>query len=187
MKANMESRKEISSEASERRAALREAIAFKVYEFDAHGVDMNQRYTSGAIDMGGEARPAFTEDPELVYQHTTFPGARLPHAWLEKDRQRVSTLDLVGKGRFTLLTGIGGDWQQAAAELAAEGFPIVCISIGPGEDFEDPFGDWARLREVADDGAILVRPDQVVAWRNEHRSPYGAGMLRLAVMRLTGR
>ena len=34
---------------------------------------------------------------------TTHPGARLPHAQLELDRQPVSALDLVGKGRFTLL------------------------------------------------------------------------------------
>ena len=109
MNANMQSRKEDTDVAKERRKALREAIAFKVYEFDAHGVDMNQRYDSDAIDTGGEKRPPFAENAELVYQHTTFPGARLPHAWLEKDRTRVSTLDLVGHGRFTLLTGIGGE------------------------------------------------------------------------------
>ena len=148
---------------------------------------MNQRYSSSAVDTGGEALPPFTEDPELIYQHTTFPGARLPHVWLEKDRQRVSSLDLVGHGRFTLLTGIGGDWHEAVNKLAREGFPITCISIGPGEDYEDPFGDWARAREVDDDGALLVRPDQVVAWRNHNRSAYNTDMLRLAVMRLTGR
>ncbi len=188
MKANMESRKDVGFEAAERRAALRRAIDAKVYEFDAHGVEMNHRYDSMAVDTGGEPRPPFTEDAELIYQHTTFPGARLPHAWLEKDRTRRSTLDVCGHGRFTLITGIGGrQWADAAAALAAEGFPIAAVSIGPGEDYEDPFGDWARAREVADDGAILVRPDHVVAWRSEHVSPYCEAMLRTAVMRLTGR
>jgi 2,4-dichlorophenol 6-monooxygenase len=30
----------------------------------------------------------------------------------------------------------------------------------------DPYGDWARLREVADGGALLVRPDGYVAFRH---------------------
>ena len=40
------SRKEDTEAAEEQRKKLREAIAFKVYEFDCHGVDMNQRYQS---------------------------------------------------------------------------------------------------------------------------------------------
>jgi 2,4-dichlorophenol 6-monooxygenase len=188
MNANMQSRKEDTAVAKDRRKALREAIAFKVYEFDAHGVDMNQRYDSSAIDTGGETRPPFAENAELVYQHTTFPGARLPHTWLEKDRTRVSTLDLVGHGRFTLLTGIGGSgWRKGAEALAGEGFPIVCVSIGAGEDYEDPFGDWARASEIEDDGAILVRPDQVVAWRSKERVKDCSRTLRDAVLKVTGR
>ena len=68
--------------AEEQRAAIREAIAYKVYEFDAHGVEMNQRYRSNAIVTDGQPEPAFTKDPELHYQPTTWPGARLPHAWV---------------------------------------------------------------------------------------------------------
>lgn len=186
MKANMESRKQDTPVAAGRRKALREAIAFKVYEFDAHGVDMNQRYDSDAIDTGGEARPPFKEDPELVYQHTTFPGARLPHVWIEKDRRRLSSLDVVGHGQFTLLTGIGGDgWRRAAEALAAGGFPIGAVSIGPGRDYEDPFGDWARASEIDDDGAILVRPDQVVAWRAKSRAKDCAKVLGDAVRKVT--
>ena len=167
MRANMESRKRPDTEGQGRRKALRDAIAAKVYEFDAHGVEMNQRYQSPAVIGDGTAAPAFTQDAELVFQATTFPGARLPHVWLEKDGRQVSTLDLVGQGRFTLLTGIGGDgWRTTASALAAElGLPLTVITIGPGCDYEDPFGDWANSSEVADDGAILVRPDQFVAWR----------------------
>ena len=70
-----------------------------------------------------------------------------------------------------MLTGIGGGgWRKAAEALAAEGFPITCVSIGAGEDYEDPFGDWARASEIEDDGAILVRPDHVVAWRSKERA-----------------
>ena len=168
MRANMESRKRPGAEGQSRRKALRDAIAHKVYEFDAHGVEMNQRYHSAVIVEDGTAEPPFTQNPELIFQATTYPGARLPHVWLEKDGQQVSTLDLVGQGRFTLLTGIGGDsWAAAAAQLGEElGVPLAVVTIGPGCDYEDPFGDWANGSEVADGGCVLVRPDQFVAWRS---------------------
>ncbi len=53
-----------------------------MYEFDAHGVEMNQRYRSGAVVADGSPSRHFDRDPELHYQPTTWPGARLPHAWL---------------------------------------------------------------------------------------------------------
>jgi 2,4-dichlorophenol 6-monooxygenase len=43
---------------------------------------MNQRYKSSAVVTDGQMEPAFELDAELHYQPTTWPGARLPHAWL---------------------------------------------------------------------------------------------------------
>jgi 2,4-dichlorophenol 6-monooxygenase len=37
--------------------------------------------------------------------------------------------------------------------------------IGPGREYTDLYGDWTLLREVAEDGCVLVRPDAHVAWR----------------------
>ena len=77
--------------------AMREAIAFKKYEFDAHGVEMNQRYASGAVVTDGQPHPAFDKDPELHYQPTTWPGARLAACLVSTSaRRKVSTLDLCG-------------------------------------------------------------------------------------------
>ena len=156
-----------SPEGAEMREALRKAIAFKNYEFDAHGVEMNHRYASSAV-VGHEGAPEFDRDPELHYHPTTHPGARLPHAWIEDDHGRaLSTLDVTGHGRFTLLTGIGGEgWAEAAKAIAADGGPSVTVHvIGPRQALRDPGGDWARLRETTDTGAVLVRPDHHVAWR----------------------
>lgn len=188
MVANMQARKEDTEDGRRRRAALREAIAFKVYEFDAHGVDMNLRYRSGAVIA--ESKPdAFAEDPELIYQPTTYPGARLPHVWLEQNRQRLSSLDLVGRGRFTVITGIGGEaWIEAANTIADRtGIEIVPITIGPGCGYEDPFGDWARAREVEDDGCLLVRPDQYVAWRASKRDTKALPTLSRMMGAITGK
>jgi 2,4-dichlorophenol 6-monooxygenase len=183
MNANMGARREDTPEAKERRKQLREAIAHKVYEFDAHGVDMNQRYTSDAVVMDKGDAHTFKEDPELVYQHSTVPGARLPHVWLTKDRTNYSSLDLAGHGEFTLFTGIGGEgWVRAANAIATErNLPLRAVVVGPGCEYEDPFGDWARASEVDDDGAILVRPDHVVGWRSKVRAKDAEGALKRAL------
>ena len=59
----------------------------------------------------------------------------MPHVWLEKDRKQLSSLDLVGQGRFTLITSIGGDaWIKAAKPVSAKtGVEIATVTIGPGE------------------------------------------------------
>ena len=169
--ASMQARTGTSPEAERQRAAIRKAIEFKKYEFDAHGVEMNQRYRSCAVVADGQMEPAFELDAELHYQPTTWPGARLPHVWVfdHDSGERVSTLDLCGQGKFALFTGIGGEaWIEAAEQAAAElGIGIRCHVIGPRQTYVDHVGDWARASEVSDSGCILVRPDQHVAWRIE--------------------
>ncbi|MET9391160.1 FAD-dependent monooxygenase [Streptomyces sp. NPDC006624] len=183
--ANIAARKDATGGAEKQRAALREAIASKVYEFNAHGVDLNQRYTSGAIVPDGTPDPGFPRDPELYHQPSTRPGARLPHAWITSGTRTLSTLDTAGRGRFTLLTGIGGEaWVRAAREQDVD---IATVVIGPGQRYEDPYGDWARLREIPDAGALLVRPDGFVAFRHPAAAPESAGdLLADALRRILG-
>lgn len=154
----------------ERRAALEKAIQLQHYQFSCHGVELGQRYRSGAVLADGSEEPAYTRDRELYYHPTTWPGAHLPHAWLHDTAGRkLSTLDLCGQGRLTLLTGHGGDaWCRAAETLGRElGIDLAVRRIGLGLDYEDSYGDWARLREIDEDGCLLVRPDQHVAWRSQ--------------------
>ena len=164
-------------EAADRRKKLHEALAVKDHEFNTHGVEMNQRYCSGAIladPVAKQVRVPSGEpiDAELFYIPTTSPGARVPHVWLEQDRRPVSTLDLAGKGRFSLLTGSGGEIWTAAAHAAADrfGIEVACFVIGLGRPVEDPYGEWAELREVQESGCLLLRPDAHVAWR-AHTAP----------------
>ena len=149
------------------RQRMREAVAYKSYEFNAHGVEHNQRYASSAVVADGTPMPEYRRDPELYAQPTTWPGAKLPHTWVTRHGAKVSTLDLGGRGAFTLYTGIGGDaWALAAASVGAElGLDVRVVSIGHGQPYEDPFGTWAALREVEDTGAVLARPDLYVAFR----------------------
>ena len=190
MQQNMDARCDDTDEAEKQRDAIRKAIAFKVYEFDAHGVEMNQRYRSDAVVTDGQPEPAFAADAELHYQPTTWPGARLPHVWVfDTAGGKVSTLDLAGKGRFTILTGIGGQgWIDAARVVGNElGIDIACRTIGPRQQWQDYTGDWARASEVRDSGVVLVRPDHHVAWRAEAKAADPAAELRRVLKSILAR
>jgi hypothetical protein len=111
------------------------------------------------------------------------PGARLPHAWTPGTGGRVSTLDLLPPDRFTLIAGAAGAaWVEAAAAIATP--PLHCLRIG--RDVADPDGAWAALLGIGKRGALLVRPDQHVAWRCAGAATDPGGALRSALSRSLG-
>ncbi|MFI8221271.1 FAD-dependent oxidoreductase [Streptomyces sp. NPDC085932] len=156
-----------------RRRELEAAISLKNYEFNAHGVEMNQRYASSSVlddDCGPEV---FSRDAELYHQPTTRPGAKLPHFWLvDADGRRISSLDLVGRGRFTLLTGASGTVWEAAVRKCVEDIqlPLALVRIG-SSGVRDAYGEWHRARETEESGCLLIRPDGYVAWRKPSAPP----------------
>lgn len=167
MKANMAVIKDASPEGVFRREKLRKAIELKSYEFATQGVELNIRYESGAIIPDGTELPVLQRDKELYYQPSTFPGNRLPHVWFNKEGKEISSLEIVGKGEFALITGIGGEsWADAAADVQASlDISLRVFVVGPGRDLQDLYGDWAEIRGIAEDGCVLVRPDGYVMWR----------------------
>ncbi|HLY55104.1 MAG TPA: FAD-dependent monooxygenase [Stellaceae bacterium] len=94
------------------------------------------------------------------------PGTRAPHLFLERGGERLSTLDLFGRG-FTWLAGPDGP-----AAPALDG--IDAYRIAPGGDLGDPDRSFPSSYGVSARGAVLVRPDGVVCWhsrRNESMTP----------------
>ncbi|KAF2204351.1 hypothetical protein GQ43DRAFT_446779 [Delitschia confertaspora ATCC 74209] len=183
---------EATKEGRERREKLRKAVQETRHEYHGVGVEMNQRYVSSAIYLEDEgSRPALPEDPVLEHEITTYPGSRLPHAWLNTKTPgtQISTIDLAGHGKFCLLTGIGGGkWKDAAKQVGGElGFDISTYSIGWDQDYEDVYFDWARRREVEEDGCVLVRPDRFVAWRANGMIEDCAGKLGKVLKSILGR
>ncbi|MFF0118647.1 FAD-dependent oxidoreductase [Micromonospora arida] len=125
-------------------------------------VTMGYRYTSNAI-VGAPA------DTELLPRELTFtgqPGSRAPHGWVDHNGARVSTIDVLTEG-WTLATAPGDDTWLAAAEAvsAATGLPIKALTAGPDGDLADD-GSWLASCGVGPGGALLVRPDGIVAWRS---------------------
>ncbi|GIM90201.1 FAD-dependent oxidoreductase [Paractinoplanes toevensis] len=168
MAARIEERKANTPGGAAKRAALVSAMELKHYEFNAHGVDLGQFYSSAAVVPDGSTRPTPPRDPELYYEPSTVPGSRLPHVWVGDAKRRMSTLDLAPMTRFTLFTGIAGEaWVAAAEKAGAElGVPVTAVVIGPGRAVTDLYYDWARVREIEEEGALLVRPDKHIGWRS---------------------
>lgn len=142
------------------------------------GVEFGTVYRSAAVIVDGTTPPA-VDDDYSDYASCATPGCRAPHIWLGNEGDPMSTLDLFGAG-FTVLTGPGGDiWRKAAADAARRlGVPIVSYAIGdPGlADHTHTFFD---LYGIGCDGAVLVRPDGYVAWRNPTGHTDGAPLVHV--------
>src|SRR5699024_5635364 len=149
MYAAIESRKDNTAEGAKKRAAVREAMELKNYEFNAHGVEMGQFYTSEAIMSDDSEAPVSDRDPKPNYVPSTVHGARLPHVWVGDAREKYSTHDLAAYTQFTLITGITGEaWSEAARAVSKQlNIPIVPIVIGPGQQYTDLYFDWERIRD----------------------------------------
>jgi 2,4-dichlorophenol 6-monooxygenase len=189
MHAAIEERKASTPRGAAKRAALADAMELKNYEFNAHGVELGQFYESTAIVSDGSARPAPSRDPELYFEPTTVPGGRLPHVWVGDQTKKVSTLDLAPYGRFTAFTGITGEaWADAALKVRTElAIPLETVIIGPGREYTDLYYDWARAREIEEDGVLLVRPDKHIGWRSVTLPDDPEGALRAALAALLAR
>jgi 2-polyprenyl-6-methoxyphenol hydroxylase-like FAD-dependent oxidoreductase len=143
------------------RARLRSAIAGQQDHFDMLGLHLGASYETGAVVPDGSSLPA-AQNPVRDHIPTSRPGSRLPHAWIEHGGRRRSVLDLVATNGFTLIAGPRGALWAEAAE-GCRRVPLTCLVAG--RDFTDHDGHWGRACEIEDDGVLLVRPDQHVAWR----------------------
>ena len=132
-------------------------------DLDALAIDIGITYQSGALaDDGCPDGPA-----EDSWRPTGRPGARLPHLWLTRDGEQVSTLDLLGPG-ITVFTGPDGRcWRRAGDLVSAELGVSVAVRVVGGAVLHDPAREFTTLYGLAADGAVVVRPDGHIAWRSQ--------------------
>jgi hypothetical protein len=122
----------------------------------AHDFDIEIGYLYG--------RDAVHADPRTT---RGMPGSRIPHYWLERDGQRISTIDLTG--RWLLLTGgQGSEWIEVARGIASGFDGLTLDAWVVGERVTDPSGDFGAAVGISPQGAVLIRPDGFVSWRTDH-------------------
>ena len=185
-----------TSKGAEARENLRKALANTQDEVQALGIQMNQVYLSEGVATfiePGDEPPTFEHLNALrEVKVSTYPGYHLPHVWVAANGQgsRISTLDITGQGRFTLLTGIGGEaWKEAAKQISSTGpgVEVAAHTIGFRGDFIDCYNDWFNARGVGETGAVLVRPDHFVAWRCQELVSDPVGKLYEVLDRILGK
>jgi putative polyketide hydroxylase len=145
------------------------------------------QYRSAAV-VTDQSAPADPDAVSLVDELRGQPGTRVPHAWVQRGGQRVSTLDLLGRD-FTVLTADdGAPWVEAAAAAStALGVPIAVHRIGSAGDVLDLDGAWAKATELQPGGALLMRPDDFVAWRADRLPADPESQLCQALSAILGR
>jgi hypothetical protein len=94
-------------------------------------------------------------------------GARAPHLPVLLDGVPASVHDVLGRD-FVLLAGPdGGAWWRAAEQAGtALGVPLAAHRVGPDGTLVDSGGTFPAAYGIGRDGAVLVRPDGVLAWRS---------------------
>ena len=159
-------------EGSAARARARDDLAVKQSEFDSLGLVLGYSYSASALVVP-DGSPVPAEDP-IRYVPSATPGALLPHAWLSAE---TSVYDVLGPG-FTLLAdadalaGIPAEGAYAPVLEAAarRGIPVTVIAVGPSDDATPMAELWAA-------DAVLVRPDQHVAWRGSSAEAAAAALV----------
>ncbi|OAP57540.1 hypothetical protein AYL99_08278 [Fonsecaea erecta] len=167
-------------------AQVKKMIESQSIEFGAHGIELGFTYEDG-LKIGDGIETPEIDHLGQKYFPTTRPAHRLPHAWLVLDDRVISTHDLVGsKGSFLLLTDDNGlEWAAAAKRLVLR-YKIPIQTARIGESLRDLTDQWERVKQLEDEGAILVRPDNFIAWRSRGPSKANGQELEIAFAELLG-
>ncbi|WP_328648822.1 FAD-dependent monooxygenase [Amycolatopsis sp. NBC_00348] len=122
------------------------------------------QYADGAFVPDGRD-PA----PADHYAPAGRPGTRVPHAWLDAE---TSTVDYAGPG-LTLLTGPdNGHWIAEADRLGLRWASV-------------PHDGWLAEVRLPADGALLLRPDVVVAWHSTSDTSLADALTRVLGSRVS--
>ena len=118
------------------------------------GAELGYRYAGSPLVCDEAGAP---EQPLREYVPSAWPGARLPHVWLEG---HVAIQDRIGPG-YTLLR-LGGTREDTAAlegSIRSRGAPLAVLDV-PDEVARDVYGV----------DLLLLRPDLHIVWRG-NRAP----------------
>ncbi|KAF5015581.1 hypothetical protein F66182_13035 [Fusarium sp. NRRL 66182] len=139
---------------------LRERLAQHVAAHDGenqdHGIEMGYRYSNSPVIVHNDDDLTEPEWTERKFVPSTWPGSRAPHVYLQDGQ--TSIFDLFGIGsEFTLVdfTSDARFINLFQPEIRKRGMPCKFVNL-TGE---------SHVRKVWERDAVLVRPDDHIAWR----------------------
>ena len=158
-----------------RAAATREEMARR---FDTEqrrvteilGIEAGYRYAGSPLLW---PEPGEGPDPDNPrYVPTTWPGARLPHVWLEDG---TALHDRLGPGYTLLRLGATrADTRALERAFHATGAPLDVLDVPD-----------AAARDLYERDLVLVRPDLHVVWRGDRAPAHAARLVAIATGRLS--
>ena len=122
-------------------------------EFNIPGITFGTRYSNSPI-IASEAIPE-PLDQANVYEPCAKPGGRPPHLWINDD---LSLFDTFGMNWTLLCLG----------EQASEHDAFIQAAIQYGIDLQVLHHPHPDLHSLYQAKLVLIRPDQIVAWRGDH-------------------
>lgn len=134
------------------RYTVQEVIARQGGHYRTWGLDLGVRYDRGFL-VDGEISDGVVNIE--FYTPIVCVGGRLPHAWVQFDGSRVSTLDLPARDTLTVLTEAQHESSWRDAQLAV-GHPLTVIGV-------ELAAGGGPLGSLAAGWALLLRPDAHIA------------------------
>jgi 2,4-dichlorophenol 6-monooxygenase len=134
------------------RRRVQKVIARQGSHFRTWGLDLGVYYRRGFLDERNISVDVVNIE---FYTPVVRVGGRLPHAWVQYNGRRVSTLDLPARDMLTVLSESQhkSSWRDAQTAVA---HPLTVIGV-------DPAACSGPLRPLAAGQALLLRPDAHIA------------------------
>lgn len=149
---------EIEDDSEEGARARREAGEYLAHhgksEFNIPGITFGVRYDGSPVIFDDGAAPP--PDEANVYAASAKPGGRAPHLWLTDGK--------------SLYDSFGFEWTLLRFSGAAEANGLVTAAERRGVDLKVVDVSAGGARDVYEADLVLVRPDQIVAWRSNSAS-----------------
>ncbi len=133
-------------------------------EFNIPGITFGGRYDASPLIVADGCVPP--PDQPNNYVPTACPGGRPPHAWLDDGRSLYDSFNF----EWTLLA-LGPDAPDAA--------PFIASAQALGLDLKVVRHASPQLLALYEAPLVLIRPDQIVAWRG-HDANHAAEVLARA-------
>lgn len=141
-------------------------------------VELGYRYRSAAVISDDREDGRSLENPR---ESRARPGTRAPHVWLDEQGERVSSLDLFGRG-FVLLTGSEG--VDFVAQDLSPALPTITLRKIESRVDSGGVCPSADAYGITPGWAALVRPDGFVGWRARPGEPVSARAVADALTKL---
>lgn len=139
-----------------------------------------QHFNSIGLQLGFSYDEEYTGNVEEFVPRAE-PGFRMPHAWLTKDGEKLSTLDLLDPTAFTI---VSGSKCVSLYTLCAE-LKIPCRSVALDDDYIGGQA-WLKSLGLPETGALVVRPDGHIMARIPDSSAQSLADVKAAFAALLG-